>query len=221
MTQTEARIKKEGKNFEILVDLNGALKVRKGEGDLARVVLTDAVFYNLKSGEKASEDDLKKEFGTSDFMQVAEKIIKNGEVVLPSEYLNKEQEVKYKQVIDFLSRNATAPDGKPYTSDRIMKALQEGNVQIKNKPVDSQIGEILEQLQKIIPVKIEMKRLRVLIPAQYTGQAYGIINQFKESENWQNNGDLQAVLNVPAGLIMDFYDKLNGVTHGAGVVEDL
>jgi len=220
-TQTQARIKKEGKNFEILVDLDEALKLRKGEGDISRVVLTDAIFYNLKSGEKASEEDLKKEFGTSDFMQIAEKIVKNGEVVLPAEYLNKEQGEKFKQIVDFLSKNATSPDGKPYAPDRIEKALKESGINIKNKPIESQINEILEQLEKVIPIKLEMKRLKITIPAQYTGQAYGVINQFKESEDWQNNGDLIAILNVPAGLIMDFYDKLNGVTHGAGVVEEI
>ncbi len=220
-TQTQARIKKEGKNFEILVDLDEALKLRKGEGDISRVVLTDAIFYNLKSGEKASEEDLKKEFGTSDFMQIAEKIVKNGEVVLPAEYLNKEQGEKFKQIVDFLSKNATSPDGKPYAPDRIEKALKESGINIKNKPIESQINEILEQLEKVIPIKLEMKRLKITIPAQYTGQAYGVINQFKESEDWQNNGNLIAILNVPAGLIMDFYDKLNGVTHGAGVVEEI
>jgi len=34
MTNTTARVKKDGKHFEILVDLDEALKVRKGEGIL-------------------------------------------------------------------------------------------------------------------------------------------------------------------------------------------
>ncbi len=221
MVQTEARIKKERKNFEILVDLDEALKIRKGIGRINSAVLTNGVFYNLKSGEKASESDLKKEFGTSDFMQVAEKIIKQGEVVLPSEFLNKEQGERFKQVVDFLSQNATSPDGKPYTADRIEKAMEEARVNVKNKPIDSQISEIIEKLSVIIPIKIEVKKLKVMIPAIHSGRAYGIINEYKESENWQSNGDLVVVLNVPAGLIMDFYDKLNGVTHGAGIVEEM
>jgi len=221
MTQTEARVKKEGKNFEILVDLDEALKVKKGEGDISKAVLTDAVFYNIKSGEKASESDLKKEFGTSDLMGVAEKIIKGGEVVLPADYLNKEQGEKFKQVVDFLSKNATSPDDKPYTADRIEKAMGEASVNVKNKPIDAQIPEILEKLSKIIGIKVEMKKLKITIPAQHTGRAYGIINDYKESEDWLGTGDLVVVLNVPAGLIMDFYDKLNGVTHGSAVSEEI
>ena len=70
-------------------------------------------------------------------------------------------------------------------------------------------------------MKIEVKKLKVTIPAQHTGKAYGIINDFKESEEWLGNGDLVAVLNVPAGLEMDFYDKLNNVTHGAALTEEI
>ncbi|MAH46013.1 ribosome assembly factor SBDS [Candidatus Pacearchaeota archaeon] len=221
MVDTTARVTKEGKHFEILVDLDEALKVRKGEGNVGVAVLSDAVFHNLKSGEHASDGDLKKIFGTADFSGVAEKIIKNGEVVLPTEYKSGEQDKKYKQVVDFLSKNAVSPSGTPYTSDRIMKALQEAHVQIKNKAIDLQINDIVEQLAKVLPVKIEMKKIKITIPAQHTGKAYGVINEFKESEEWLGNGDLVVVVNVPAGLVMDFYDKLNGVTHGSGLAEDV
>jgi len=221
MAQTTARIKKGGKNFEILVDLDEALKFKKSGGDINQAVLTEAVFHNLKSGEHASSGDLKKLFGTDVFEEVAEKIIKNGEVVLPSDYLKKGQEDKYKQVVDFLSKNAASPQGTPYTPDRIMRALEEAHVNVKNRPIDSQMSEIIEQLSKVLPIKIEMKKIKVTIPAQHTGKAYGIINEYKESEDWLENGDLEAVLNLPAGLIMDFYDKLNNVTHGSALSEEI
>ena len=221
MVETTARITKAGKHYEILVDLDEALKIRKGEGSVQQAVLTDAVFHNLKAGEQASSEDLKKNFGSDNFLEVAEKIIKQGEVVLPSDYKKDAQEQKYKQVVDFLSRNAVSPDGKPYTSERITKALEEAQVNVKNKPLESQISEILEKVQKILPIKVEIKKLKITIPAQHTGKAYGVINEFKESEEWLANGDLAAILNVPAGLEMDFYDKLNSVTHGSAVSEEI
>jgi len=221
MAQTQARITKEGKHYEILVDLDEALKLKKGEGSIGQAVLTNAVFHNIKSGEHASSEDLQKAFGTDNFEQVAEKIIKHGEVVLPADFIKKESEQKYKQVVDFLVKNAVSPSGIPYTSDRIMNALQEAHVNIKNKPIDTQISEIIEQLQKILPLKIEMKKLKITISAQHTGKAYGIINEYKESEEWLGNGDLVAILNVPAGLEMDFYDKLNSVTHGSALSEEI
>jgi len=219
--QTQARLRKEGKNFEILVDLDEALKVRRGEGNINTAVETNAVFYNLKAGEHASSEDLIKAFGTDNLKDVAEKIIKNGEVVLPTEYRHEKQDKKYKQIVDFLATNAVSPSGVPYTPDRIMKALHEAHVQVKNKPVDSQIGDIMKQLEKILPIKIEMEKVKITIPAQHTGKAYGVVNEFKESEEWEENGDLVIVVNVPAGLIMDFYDKLNRVTHGSALTEEV
>lgn len=221
MAQTTARVKKGAKTFEILVDLDEALKFRKGEGNINSALLSGAVFYNLKSGEHASDGDLEEAFGSADLMQVAEKIIKNGEVVLPKDYVNEQQDKKYKQVIDFLVKNAVSPGGQPYTPDRIETALHEAHVNIKNKPLESQIADILAGLQKILPIKVEMKRICVTIPAIHSGKAYGVVSEYKESEEWLENGDVIVTVSVPAGLVMDFYDKLNGVTHGGALTEEV
>jgi rRNA metabolism SBDS family protein len=221
MTQTIARIKKGKNNFEILVDLEEALKVRKGAGELSRAVLTEEVFYNLKSGEHASKDILEIEFGTGVFDEICRKIISSGEIVLPAEYLKKEGEQKYKQVVDFLSKHAVSPEGRPYTPDRIMTALKEAKIVVKNKPIETQIKEIVEHLEKIIPIKIDTKRIKLTIPAQHTGKAYGMLSEFKESEEWLSNGDLAVIVKIPAGIIMEFYDKLNHITHGSSLSEEL
>ena len=163
MTQTTARIKRGSNNFEILVDLDEALKVRKGTGDIASAVLTESVFHNLKSGENASRDVLEIEFGTGDFYEICKKIICSGEVVLPTAYVNEQTEQKYKQIVDFLVKNGISPEGRPYTPDRIMTALKEAKVNVKNKPIESQIAEIIEQIQRIIPIKIDTKKLKITI----------------------------------------------------------
>jgi ribosome maturation protein SDO1 len=221
MTQTQARITKKGKKYEILVDLEEALKVKNGKGNLNAAVLAETVFHNHKSGEQASEMELEIDFGTKNFDEIAMKIIQHGEVVLTADYLKKMQEGKYKQVVDFLVKNAISPQGLPYTPDRIMTALKEAQVNVKNEPIEKQIGEIIGQVEKILPIKIEMKRIKITLPAQFSGKAYGIVSEFKEEEEWLANGDLEIVVGVPAGLIMDFYDKLNAVTHGAALTEEV
>ena len=221
MTNTTARIKKDGKHFEILVELEEALKVKKGEGNLGSAVLTDGIFYNLKAGEHASEEDLERLFGSKDVLAVAERIIKEGEIVRTAESVKKEQGQKYKQIVDFLSRSAVSPEGIPYTPDRIMKALEEAHINIKNKPLESQIGEIIDQLSKVIPIKIEMKKVKLTIPAIHTGKAYGIVKEFMVKENWMNNGDLQVIVEMPAALMFDFYDKVNSATHGSVLSEEI
>lgn len=222
MTQTEARVTKKGKKYEILVDLEEALKIRDGKStNIGSAVLTSAIFHNLKSGEQASTSELEIDFGTSNIDEVCMRILTHGEIVLPAEYLKKMQEGKYKQVVDFLSKNAVSPQGVPYTPDRIMSALKEANVHVKNESMDKQISGIIIQLQKILPLKIEVKKIRVTLPAQYTGKAYGVVSEFKQEEEWLSNGDLRIIVGVPAGLVMDFFDKLNGVTHGAALTENI
>lgn len=223
MTQTIARIKREGKHFEILVNLEEALKVAKGEKDanLGSAVLTEAVFYNLKSGEHASDKDLEKIFETTALMEIAEKIIKTGEIVKTTESMKAEQDKKYKQVVDFLSKNAVSPEGRPYTPDRIMKALNEARINIKNKPIETQIDEILEQLLKTLPIKIERKKIRLIIPAIHTGKAYGIVKEFIKEETWKSNGDLDVIAEMPAAMVFDFYDKINSATHGSVLSEEI
>ena len=223
MVNTTARIKKGGRHYEVLVDLEEAVKFRKGEASssLNAAVLTEAVFHNLKSGEQAGVNDMEVDFGTSVFEEVAEKIIKDGEVVRTAESMKGEQDKRYKQVVDFLVRNAVGPEGRPYTPDRIMKALKEARVNVKNKPVEMQVEEILEQLEKVLPVSVERKRIKLLIPAIHSGKSYGIVKEFMIREDWKDNGDLEVLVEVPAGLIMDFYDKVNGATAGSVMSEEV
>jgi ribosome maturation protein SDO1 len=221
MANTIARIKKAGKKFEIIVDLDDALNLKKGE--VASVsVEGDAIFSDSAKGQRAASGDLKEAFGTEDVAEIASRIIKEGEVQTTQEHRDAEQEKKFKQVIDFLVQNASDPQtGNPHTAERIKSALEQAHVNVKNVPIDQQINEIVEQISKIIPIKIATKKVKITIPAMHTGQAYGVINQYKESENWKDDGSLEVVVNVPSGVIMDFYDKLNSITHGSALTEEI
>ena len=68
-----------------------------------------------------------------------------------------------------------------------------------------------------MPLSIETKKVKIRIPVLYAAKAYGIIKEYIKQEEWQNTGDLDAIVEVPTALIMDFYDKLNNLTHGAVV----
>jgi len=221
MAQTLARIKKAGKNFEIIVDLDDALKFKKGE--LSSIEAEgDKVFTNSKKGEVPSSSDLNEAFRTTNIQEVIETIVKNGEVQLTQEHRGAEQEQKFKQVVDFLVTNTIDPQTKnPHTPERIKNALEQAHVNVKNSPIETQIKEIIEAISKVIPIKLETKKVKITIPAIYTGKAYGVINQYKEEEKWLDNGDLQVVVAVPSGIIIDFYDKLNSVTHGAALTEEI
>ena len=220
--QTKARYRQKGKNFEIIVDLDKALAFKKGVGSAGSFLEADNVFYDSKKGLVVSGKDLEEAFGTTDINSVAEKIVKNGEVLTTQEHRDEEREKKIKQVLDFLTVNAFDPQtGHPHTSERIKSALDQAQVNITNAPVETQVKEIVEKLSPILPIKLETKKVKVTVPAMHTGRAYGIFNQYKDKENWLSNGDLEITVDIPSGLIMDFYDKLNSITHGAALTEEV
>ena len=221
MAQTTARIKKAGKRFELLVDLDEAMKLKKEEISNINVE-GDVIFSDAKKGERASSSDLKEAFGTEDIQEIAKKIITEGEVLTTQEFRDAKQEQKFKQVVDFLVTNAIDPQsGNPHTPERIKSALEEAHVNLKPGQIENQIKDIVAEISSILPIKIETKIVKVIIPALYTGKAYGVINQYKESEIWKDDGSLETLLKVPSGIIMDFYDKLNSVTHGSALTEEI
>ena len=223
MSQVEAKIKINGRTFGILVDSIKAIAVKEGKSKVTGEVLaTNEIFSDIKKGMRAGADEVMTAFGTNDIFKIAEKIIKSGELQIPAEYKNKQREEKIKQIIDFISRNAVDPKtSRPHTQERIKLALEQSGVNIDNRTVEEQISTIMEKLKEVIPIKIETKKLKVTIPAAHTARAYIVVKSFKEKEEWLNNGDLLCIINVPSGLQMDFYDKLNGVTHGAALVEEV
>jgi ribosome maturation protein SDO1 len=222
MTNTTARIKAKGKNFEIIVDVDKALEFKKQNAGIQEALEIDTIFTDSKKGMRASEEDLRECFQTDNNTEIAEKILKNGEILLPIEYRKKQQEGKIKQVVDFFVRNAVEPNsGRPYTESRIQSAIEQAGVKIENKPVSEQLNKIISEIRKVIPIKIESKKLKITVPAIHTGKVYGLLNLYKEKEEWLNNGDLECVISLPVGLQSEFYDKLNGITHGSAITEEI
>jgi len=223
MGDTVARLRSGSKIFETMVDLDAAMKLRKGEEVVISEIIRDNLIWtDLKKGMKAGEDDLKKAFGTTEFEKVVEKIVKKGEIEVTQEHRDAETEKRRKQVVDFLVRNAIdSRTNNPFTPDMIDSALNQSGVKIENQPVERQLSKIIESLIRIIPIKIETKKILIKIPAEHTGKVYGIIQEYKEKENWANDGSLEVVLNIPVGLQSDFYDKLNSVTHGSAVTQEI
>ena len=69
MANTLARIKQAGKHFEIIVDLDDALKFKKGE--LTSIEAEgDKIFTDSKKGQVASGSDLRECFKTEDTKEI-------------------------------------------------------------------------------------------------------------------------------------------------------
>lgn len=216
-----ARIKVRNVHYEIHVDLDEALKVKAGKGNVASALDVPQVFTDLKKGLKPSQAELEQAFGTTDIYKIAQQIITKGEVQKTQDFRDAERDAKVKQVVNLIIRNSVDQHGRPYTEDRIVRAISEAHCIIDNRPAEQQVSGIVEKLKSIIPIKLEIKRIKIIIPAQYTGHVYGLLKEYKESEDWLANGNLQAIIAIPAGMQIDFFDKLNHATHGAIQSENL
>jgi ribosome maturation protein SDO1 len=220
MASVEARISVKGKHFEILVDLEEALKVKTGKGNVQSALQSNAIFHNIKKGDLVSKDELENAFGTADIFEVAKHIMTKGEVQKNQEFRDAEKEKRMNQIFALLLRNCSDQFGKPYTEDRLRRATTEAHYNFDNRPAEQQMISLLEKLKTIIPIKLEIKKFKLTVPAQYTAQVYGILSDYKQSEDWLSNGSLSVIVSIPAGLTIDFFDKINGKTHGAIISEE-
>lgn len=223
MTDTLAKLKTGKLTFETMVDLDNAMRLKKGDKvNITDVIRDVAVYTDQKKGFKAGKDELMNSFSTVDFPSIVEKIVKKGEIEVTKEFRDEALENKKKQIIDFLSKNAIdARTLRPYTPDMIANSIKQAGVKIENQPVERQIKPILDKLKTIIPIKLDTKKIKVKIPPQFTGQTYGLVQEYKEKEDWLSDGSLEVVLNIPTGLLMEFYDKLNKITHGATITQEI
>ncbi len=223
MGDTIAKLRSGKLFFETMVDLDNAMKLRKGDDvSMGDVIRDNAIYTNLGKGMKAGSAELEQAFGTSEFEKVVEQIVKKGIIEVSQEFRDEALEARRKQVVDFLVRNAIdGQTGRPFTPDTLQNALKDAGVKIENKNVENQITRIVDSLKQVIPIKIETKKLKVIVPAMHTGKAYGLLTEYKEKEEWLSNGDLQITLNIPVGIQMEFYDKLNSITHGSAITEEI
>lgn len=214
-----ARLGRYGTTFEILVDPEGAEKwLEKRDGDVTAVLAVDDVFIDWSEGERASTEQLQKAFGTTDVTAIAARILDEGDIQLTHEQRRKMLERKHKRLLDTITRNAWNPQTKnPHPRDRIERALGEAKWHTDPlRPVEEQVQEALKRLRPLIPIAFERVRVAIKVPAEHTGHAYGHIRGLGDlkKEEWQNDGSLIAVLEIPAGAQAEVYDALNKLTHG-------
>ncbi len=215
-----ARYKTQGKNFEILVDCENAIAFKTGSNiDLNDVLTAEEIFEDVKKGKHASEIDMKKIFNTDDKKKICEQIIKKGDVQVTAEYQRKLREIKEKQIIDLIHRNAIDPKtGNPHPPQRIKNAVEEAKIRIDNyKSAEEQIQDIISQLKTVLPIKFEVRTLMIKVPAQYAAKSYNSLKLYGKllKEEWQNDGSLVVNIELPAGLQEDLFSKLNNLTHGS------
>ncbi|MEM2192089.1 MAG: ribosome assembly factor SBDS [Candidatus Hadarchaeales archaeon] len=219
-----ARISLQGSTFEILVDPELALKIRSGElKDVKAAMAVEKIFKDVKKGDAASEEAMKKIFGTTDPLKVAEEIIKRGEVQITTEQRRRMREERLRQIVAIISRRAINPQtGLPHPPARIEAAIAEARVPIEEfRSAEEQVPRIMKEISAIIPLKLEMRNIAVKVPVNHVGKVRPVLGKFGtvKKEEWLQDGSWAVLVEIPAGIQIEFFEKLNELTKGEVVTK--
>lgn len=219
-----AKLRKGGEEFEIVVDPDLAVAYKEGEKvDLRELLKAEKVFGDAKKGLLASEEHMQTVFGTLEVLDIAKKILDDGEIQLTAEHRNRIREDKKRRLLERIRRNAIDPKtGLPHPAKRIELAFEEAKIRIEEtKTIDAQIKDIVQKLQPILPIRFEKSVFRIHLNADYAQKLYGDIKNFGtiKREEWLNDGSWVCFLEIPAGMQDELIDMLNEKTHGGADIE--
>ena len=214
----------EGEKFEILVKPDPALEYKMGKKkDISSVLVSDDIYTDSSKGTKPSTEKLLKAFKTEDLAEIAQMILQKGDLNLTTDQRRKMVEEKKRQLVEFISKTYVDPRTHlPHPPLRIEQAMKDARVSVEpQKNVDEQVKDIVEKLRSIIPLKSENVSLEITIPAQFASQSYAVLKSVGslKNEEWQNNGSLKAILEIPAAARPNVIDRLGSITKGSASVE--
>ena len=221
---TLVRYSFEGEKFEIMVKPDPALDFKMGKKkDISSVLVSDEIYTDSGKGTRPSSEKLLKAFKTEDQTEIAQIILEKGDLNLTTDQRRKMIEDKKKQIVTFIAKTYVDPKTHlPHPPLRIEQALKDGRVSVDpQKSVDEQVKDIVEKLRSIIALKSESLQLEIVIPAQFASQSYAVLKSVGslKKEEWQNNGSLKAILEIPAAARPNVIDRLGSITKGAATVE--
>jgi ribosome maturation protein SDO1 len=216
---TVARISRDEEHFEILVKPQHALDYRMGKkAPISEILAIDTIFTDANKGTKASEEKLKKAFGTLDALAIAETILTRGQLQLTTDQRRQLTEAKRKQVVAFISRNCVDPKtNMPHPPTRIEQAMEKVHYPIDPfKEAEEQAKEIIKLLRPILPIKMENVNVEIRIPTEHAARAYGAIKGYGtlKKDEWRADGSWHGVIEMPAGAYAPLLEKLGEMTRG-------
>ena len=213
-----ARITVSGQRFEILVDPNKAMDLKSGKDMTMDDTLAYPVIYrDVRTTETVADTELQKTFGTTNVYKIAEVILKQGEIQLTTEQRREMVEQKRNQIVSLISKRGINPQtNTPHPEQRILNAMHQAGVNIDTfQPAELQLEKVVNAIKKYIPLKFQNVTLQVKVPAQFSGRAFPIIKTGKViNEQWLNDGSLQATVEIMAGVMDEFIQKISNLTHG-------
>lgn len=222
---TIVRLVIDNDKFEILVKPDPALDYKLGKKiDISNILISDEIYADANKGTRIADEKLIRNFKTTDSIEIAKKILEQGEVNLTTDQRRRMVEEKKKQIIQYINRNFVDPKTHlPHPPLRIQNAMEEVRLIIDpfKKPED-QTKKIIESLRKILPLKSENLQLLVTIPPQFSAPSYNVLKNIGElkDEKWLQDGSLRVIVEINAGIKGTFVERMNSVTKGSAQIQE-
>ncbi len=213
------RLKKGDKEFEILVDPDKSLEFKKGkEINLDDILAVVGIYHDARKGDSIPNDELQQNFGIVDVKSIAKIILEKGEMQFTTEQRRQFVENKTKEIASIISRRGVNPQtNTPHPQQRILNAMEQVGIHVDPfLNANTQVDKIVKDLKVVLPIKFESVKVQIKIPSQYAGRAYSEIKRlFNDSdERWLNDGSLQLIIQIPAGLETELLEKVGSLTKG-------
>ena len=169
-------------------------------------------------------EKLIKNFKTTDQIEIAKRILEHGDVNLTTDQRRRMVEEKKKQIIQYISRNFIDPKTHfPHPPLRIENAMEQIRLVIDPfKRPEEQAKKIIDSLRKILPLKSENLQLIVTVPSQFSAQSYNTIKGIGDlkDEKWLQDGSLQVIIEINAGIRGTFIERINSITKGSAQIQE-
>jgi ribosome maturation protein SDO1 len=214
-----ARLESHGHNFEIILESDSVNDIKEGKAKILEHMPSEVIFSDSKKGKKASTEIMMKVFETEDVAEIALKILDKGQVQLTTEQRREMLEEKRRQIIAAIVRDSMNPQTKtPHPPQRIENAMEEAGVHIDPlKPVSVQVKEVVDALRPYLPISFEKVQLAIKLQATDYGKCFGDIKALTKilKDEWQKDGSWIGVVELPAGVQEELFNKLNEKTKGS------
>jgi len=217
-----ARLKRKNLNFEILVDPIKAFEFKNGKNiNVEEILAVNEVFRDAKKGNRASAEELKNAFGTTNIFEIAKEIIKNGELQITTELKRKLIEEKKKQIIFLISKRYVDPKtNAPHPIQRIENALEMAKVNIDPfLDAEIQLENIIKELKKFLPLKIEYTVLEIKIPLSIASKIYNELKKLEMIEEEWTENYLRFKVKINSAIKDEIISKLYKYTNDIEIRE--
>ena len=211
--------------FEILVKPDPALDYKLGKKiDISNILVSDEIYSDANKGTRVPNEKLIKNFKTKDQIEIAKQILEHGDVNLTTDQRRRMVEEKKKQIVQYINRNFIDPKTHlPHPPLRIENAMEQIRLVIDPfKRPEEQAKKIIDSLRKILPLKSENLQLIVTVPSQFSAQSYSIIKSIGDlkDEKWLQDGSLQVIIEINAGIRGTFIERINSITKGSAQIQE-